>query len=334
MIGEPEIIAGMMFGALLLYAAFGGADFGGGIWDALASGPRAAAQRALIDRAIAPVWEANHVWLVVVVTILFTAFPAAFASASVALHVPLSLVLVGIVLRGSAFVFRKYDPRHREAFVRHSGHAFATGSIVSPFFLGVSLGAITSGRLDIDRGGHGFAARFLMPWLDAFPLLVGALTVALFAFLAAVYLVVEAEADALRADFRKRAALSGLVCILMSGAAAAAASDPMMGPFRRRFEALAWILIPAAVLTWATAFWALRKRRDLIARAAAVAVLVVTLCGWAAGQYPCLVAPDLTIRSAAAPLATLDALVVALLAGGLVLFPSMFWLFRVFKRAE
>src|SRR6185369_1429317 len=95
--------------SLILYALLGGADFGGGLWDLLASGPRAAAQRELVERAIAPVWEANHVWLVLLVVLLFSAFPTAYAAVSVALHVPLALMLVGIVLRGSAFTFRHYD---------------------------------------------------------------------------------------------------------------------------------------------------------------------------------------------------------------------------------
>ena len=94
---------------LTLYALFGGADYGGGVWDLLASGPRAKAQRELIVRAIGPVWEANHVWLILVVVVLFTAFPGAFYAVMVRLHLPISLMLIGIVLRGSAFTFRAYD---------------------------------------------------------------------------------------------------------------------------------------------------------------------------------------------------------------------------------
>jgi cytochrome d ubiquinol oxidase subunit II len=333
--GVAEIVAGMMFGALLLYAALGGADFGGGIWDLLASGPRAAAQRALIERAIAPVWEANHVWLVVVVVILFTAFPAAFAFASIALHVPLTLVLVGVVVRGSAFVFRKYDPSGERAFHRRSGRAFAIGSLVTPFFLGVSLGAVTSGRLTAATTSMGtFAGRYLLPWVDAFSLLVGALGITLFAFLSAVYLTVEARDPDLRRDFRTRAVVAGLVTLVLSGATAAAASTSPMEPFRRGFSNAAWIVLPLAAASWLLVFWSLHRRRFVLARFAAIAVLTVTLSGWAAGQYPRLVAPDITIRSAAAPSATLRPLMVALVAGAFILFPAMIWLLRVFKHRE
>ncbi len=104
-------IGGVMMAALVLYALLGGADFGGGVWDLLASGPRKREQRALIERVIGPIWEANHVWLILVVVLLFTAFPPAFAAISIALHVPLTLFLVGVVFRGSAFSFRSYDSR-------------------------------------------------------------------------------------------------------------------------------------------------------------------------------------------------------------------------------
>src|SRR5512132_2447517 len=123
--------AGCILGSLVLYALFGGADFGGGVWDLLASGPRRAEQRALIERAIGPIWEANHVWLILVVVLLFAAFPPAFAAISIALHVPLTLFLVGVVFRGSAFTFRAYDDRgdHRQ---KRWGLLFSLASVASP----------------------------------------------------------------------------------------------------------------------------------------------------------------------------------------------------------
>jgi len=108
------IVAGFMFAALIFYAVTGDADYGGGIWDLLATGPRASAQRNAIERAIGPIWEADHVWLILIVVILFTAFPPAFAAMMTALNIPFTLMLIGIVLRGSAFIFRKYDIKSRE----------------------------------------------------------------------------------------------------------------------------------------------------------------------------------------------------------------------------
>ena len=157
--------------SLTTYALLGGADYGGGVWDLLASGPSAERQRATIARAIGPVWEANHVWLIAAIVILFTGFPRAFAAVSIYLHVPLLVVLVGIVLRGSAFVFRAYgpqDPRHERLW----GRVFAVASTVTPLFLGVVVGAITEGRLPETHTGS-FADVFVMPWLTPFAVSVG-----------------------------------------------------------------------------------------------------------------------------------------------------------------
>src|ERR1700737_4839204 len=138
-LGLPEIIAGILVLALNAYVLTGGADFGGGVWDLFASGPRRDAQRTLIAKAIGPIWEANHVWLILVVVILFTAFPAAFATLGIILHIPLSLMLIGIVLRGSSFVFRSYGARD-DATERRWGRVFAIASLVTPLLLGVIVG--------------------------------------------------------------------------------------------------------------------------------------------------------------------------------------------------
>src|ERR1051326_2029237 len=187
-IGLPEIVAGIMVLALNAYVLMGGADFGGGVWDLLAAGPRRDEQRELITKSIAPIWEANHVWLIVVVVLLFTAFPTAFSTLAVVLHIPITLMLIGIVLRGSAFVFRCYGSRAL-APRRRWGIAFAGASAVTPVLLGTIIGAIASGDVATASGRVGvasFAEVFIAPWLPPFPIAVGLFTLALFAFLAAV----------------------------------------------------------------------------------------------------------------------------------------------------
>jgi cytochrome d ubiquinol oxidase subunit II len=334
----PEILAAVMLVALVLYAALGGADFGGGVWDLLALGRRAREQRALVEEAIAPVWEANHVWLILVIVLLFTAFPAAFALASIHLHIPLTLMLIGIVLRGSAFVFRKYDSPahgqggHGDPSQSRWGHVFAAGSIVSPFFLGVSLGAVTAGRIGAGEGG--FWARFVWPWLHAFPSLVGLFALVLFACLAAIYLAVEAGEAALAGDFRARALSSGAAVPVVAALTALAAGAPVDGSLGAGLFGSAWglLALAAAALAWLGAMLALAARRFRLARAAGIALVTAILGGWAAGQYPFLVRPQLTVWNAAAPPITLRLLLLALGAGALLLFPSLFWLLHVFKR--
>ena len=197
----------MILAALVLYALLGGADFGGGIWDLLAWGPRKREQRALIEHAIGPIWEANHVWLILVVVVLFTAFPAAFAAVSIALFVPLVLLLLGIVLRGAAFTFRTYD-RPDDRVQARWGAIFSGSSVLAPLVLGVVVGALASGRLRVAAdGAEPFA------WVAPFPLAVGLFAAALFAFLAATYLAVEA-AGPLREDFRRRALGAGVAVFL------------------------------------------------------------------------------------------------------------------------
>src|SRR5687767_13817299 len=140
------VIAIVTLASLILYALMGGADFGGGLWDFFARGPRAARQRKIIADAIAPIWEANHVWLILVIVLLFTAFPVAFAAMMTALHIPLTVMLVGIVLRGSAFVFRKYDTKD-DHVQRRWNAVFGISSLVTPVLQGICLGALAGGLI-------------------------------------------------------------------------------------------------------------------------------------------------------------------------------------------
>src|SRR5881398_4158094 len=147
-----DLLAGIIFVALNMYALLGGADFGGGVWGLLALGPRKARQRELIAEAIGPVWEANHVWLILAIVLLFTCFPPAFARLGTRLHIPLSLVLIGIVLRGSAFTFWRYGGETDQS---HWRVVFAIASLITPFLLGTTAGTIASGALGEAGGAKG-----------------------------------------------------------------------------------------------------------------------------------------------------------------------------------
>src|SRR5512145_994232 len=160
MLSIDVLLAGAMMVSLTFYALLGGADFGGGVWDMFASGSRKRAQRELIAEAIGPVWEANHVWLILVVVLLFTAFPPAFAAMATALHIPLTLMLIGVVLRGSAFTFRSYD-RRTDDVQRRWGRVFSMTSLITPILLGVTVGSVSSGRIRSEYSD--FAAAFVAP---------------------------------------------------------------------------------------------------------------------------------------------------------------------------
>jgi len=323
-----DLLGSVILAALVAYALLAGADFGGGIWDLLAAGPRRAEQRALVEHAIGPIWEANHVWLILVVVVLFTGFPAAFAAVSTTLFTPLVLLLVGIVLRGAAFTFRAYDDRGDRVQARW-GLVFSGSSVLAPLLLGVVVGALASGRLRVGPDGAPLSAP--LDALSPFTAATGLFACALFAFLAATYLAVEAE-GALRDDFRARALLAG-VAVFLAAALAAALSwseAPLVfhGLTGRRWSLP---LHAATAVSALGAFAALLGRRFRLARLAAAAQVALIVLGWGASQYPYLVVPDVTLASASGPRATQVALLVALAAGALTLFPSLYLLFRVFK---
>ena len=325
--------AALVIVSLTLYVLFGGADFGGGVWDLLASGPRAKQQRALISDAIGPIWEANHVWLILVVVLLFTGFPKAYAAVSTTLHIPLTLMLVGIVLRGSAFTFRTYDTRRASAG-RRWGRPFAIASVVTPVLLGICVGALASGEVGRPVAGRSFADAYVWSWLSPFTLACGALSLAVFAYLAALYLWVEAKGPGLRADFRARAAWSA-VAVFVTGASSLAtawfdAPAIVEGLVTSRWALLLHVGTGACAVT---ALWALWRGRPRTARLAGAGQVVGMLFGWYASTYPYVVPDTLTIAGTAAPDVTLRLLLGACAAGTVVLLPSLWYLLRIFKGA-
>jgi cytochrome bd ubiquinol oxidase subunit II len=323
------VVSIFLFAALTLYIATGGADFGGGVWDLLATGPRAPKQRDAITKAISPIWEADHVWLILVVVVLFTAFPMAFGAMMIALHIPITLMLVGIILRGAGFIFRKYDSKADEVQHRWST-LFGAASFFTPLVQGVTLGALATGQIRVLDGK--VTTGFFVAWLTPFAFVSGLLVLTMCAFLAATYLTVDpaGEPDVLN-DFRRRALWSGgvlpaIVLVLVLGARNGA---PQF------FQSLAnWtaILIALGITASAiVAFLSLWTRRFALARVAGIAEVTLILIGWGWAQYPHLIAPDITIYNSSAPATTLRLLIIALLAGAIVLFPSLAFLYYIFK---
>src|SRR6202167_4618449 len=191
------ILAGEMLAALVIYSLLGGADYGAGFWDLMCSGLRQEEQRALIARAIQPVWETNHIWLILVVVLTFSGFPAAFSAICLGLAVPIFLILLGIVLRGSSYVFRAYFTGSVRTQL-YWGKIFSISSSLTPLFLGIVIGAIS---IDNVRVNDGISENgFLRAWFHPFPLVVGLLSLSLFAYLSACYLTVETDDPALQND--------------------------------------------------------------------------------------------------------------------------------------
>lgn len=326
------LIAVIMLASLILYAVMGGADYGGGMWDLLASGVRAKRQRQAIVEAIAPIWEANHVWLILLVVLTFSAFPRAFSAMMISLHIPIAAMLIGIVFRGSAFVFRKYDSSD-DAVQRRWSTVFGVASFLTPFFQGLTMGALTSGSIRV-VGDHVISG-FFAGWLTPFALACGLFALALFAFLAATYMTVDTRSEPeLQDDFRRRAIWAQFAVVALAGVVFFTSENGAPLMYRGLTNWWAPLLLLWAGLSAITALLSLWFRAFRVARSAAVVQVSFILVGWGLAQFPHLVAPDVTIENAAAPESTLKLLLLALGAGGAVLFPSLLYLLRIFKRQE
>jgi cytochrome bd ubiquinol oxidase subunit II len=326
---SAEALLALMWTGVTAYALTGGADFGAGFWDLVAGGPqRGSAQRKLIEHAIGPVWEANHVWLIFVLVVLWTGFPEAFAAIASSLYVPLTLVAVGVILRGAGFAFRKAVTG--VALERLFGATFAASSVITPFFLGTVAGAVASGRVPA-----GIAeAHPLRSFVNPTSVLGGVLAVVACAYLAAVYLTADARRAgdaALVEAFRRRALVSGVVAggVVLGGIAVLHADAPdLFAGLTGRGAPLVVISAVAGLVSLACVW----RRRFLGARMAAATAVTAVLWGWAAGQYPYLLVGEVTIREAAADPATLRAVLLSLIVGALLFVPALAALFVMAQR--
>jgi cytochrome bd ubiquinol oxidase subunit II len=323
-------IAVLMVG-LVLYALFGGADFGAGFWDLTAGGAkRGERPRALIDRSIGPVWEANHVWLIFCIVVLWTAFPPAYSAIFSTLIIPLTLAALGIVLRGSGFAFRKVSTRL--GMRRVYGVVFALASVLTPFFLGAVLGAVASGRVPPGNA----AGDLWTSWLNPTGIAVGALAVAVCAYLAAVYLIVDARhlGDAqLERHFTRRAFVAGIA----AGVLAAAGLLVLRSDATRTFDRLTGTALPLVLVSAACGVAVLvllalgRTRGTRVLAAAAVAAVVVA---WGVAQWPYMLPETLTVDAAAGDPTTLAWVLVVFVVAIVLVIPSLFLLYVLDQRSR
>ena len=302
---SPEAIAVAVILVVVIaaYALFGGADFGGGMWDLLAGGAeRGAAPRELIDESITPVWEANHVWLIFILVLLWTAFPPAFADIMTALFVPLSLSLLGIVLRGVGFAFR--HTAQRLQMRRFTGAVFAAASLITPFFMGTVVGAVATGQVPVHPAGNVLAA-----WTSPTAILTGFLFVAACAYISAVFLVLEARQRGhqdLTRYFSVRATAAGV----LSGAIAGGTFEELSTSAPYDYARLTGVALPLVAISIAAGIavlgmlW-LRWYHPVFLRVTAAIAVATVVWGWGLAQYPYLFPTSLPLAAGSAPNATL-----------------------------
>jgi cytochrome bd ubiquinol oxidase subunit II len=324
---ETDAAAAILWIGVTLYAVFGGADFGAGMWDLLAGrGERADRARAQIDRSISHVWEANHVWLIFVLVVLWTAFPRGFYAVMTTLYLPLAIAALGIVLRGSGFAFRHALPGPvREPATR----VFGISSLLTPFFMGTVVGAVASG--EVPAGGNGDA---ISSWTGVLPLLTGVLFVVITAYSAAVFLVRDSAAagdEDLRDYFRRRA----LVMAVVAGIVAAGGIVALHEHARFVYDGLTGPGLPLVILSAVcglTALGLLSAGRTWGLRPAAVGATVAVIWGFFVAQHPYMLPQQLTISAAAGTGASLTAVIVVFGVAALLVVPSLALLYVLSQR--
>ena len=322
-----DIAVALIVAGMAAYASLGGADFGAGFWSLTAGGAeRGGPVRGMIQRSMAPVWEANHVWLIFVLVVLWTGFPVAFGSVMSTLYIPLFIAVSGIIFRGTAFALRGEAATIGEA--RILGGLFALSSVLVPFCFGACVGAIAGGEVPVGNAG----GDPITSWLNPLGITCGVIFVLTGAYLSAVYMAADAERGELRElqrAFRARALAAGIA----AGIAAAVGLLVLRSEARDLYDdlvsggGLACIAVSAAagiatlVLVW--------RGRYAAARYSAVVAVAAVIVGWALAQSPFLLPEELTVDDAAAPDSTLAAMLVSVAIGTLVLVPSLYWLYSL-----
>jgi NADH dehydrogenase FAD-containing subunit/cytochrome bd-type quinol oxidase subunit 2 len=326
-----DLVAAVLLLAVTAYAILGGADFGAGFWDLVAGGTQEGARpRALINRAVGPVWEVNHVWLIFCVVVFWTAFPPAFGSVMTTLSIPISIALLGIVLRGAGFAFRHEAEQLSQQ--RLLGGVFAISSVVTPFFFGTVIGGIASGRVPVGNA----AGNLITSWLNPTSVTIGLLAVVVAAYMAAVFLVTDAHRMVdpdLEEYFRGRAIFAAVVAGLIAfvGIFVLHADDAFL------FDALAqrgWPLLLLSGVTGVAALAILRKGARRATRVLGGLAVASMIWGWGVAQYPYLLPVTLTISAGAGAPTTLQWLVVVVIAALLLVLPSLLFVFHLDQQSR
>jgi len=328
-----EILIGFIGASLWLYILLGGIDYGAGILELLPAGPLREPRKQVINQAMGPVWEANHMWLILIVVILFMGFPGIFTTLMISLHLPMLALLLGIVIRGAAFTFRHYDAIQAPVSQRVYTLLFGASSLWTALWLGIIAASLNRGTIDLETRSAWEA--YILPWCGLYPVAVGLFIICIFVFLAAVYLIGETEDAALRRHFTRHAMLLNW-CVVVSGGgvflASLAERQSLASAFVRNPATLGVMVLASSLFA---ALWRfIRAGRIRLTRAVASGQVTLILLGWVLLYAPNAVLTrqkPLSFYDTAAPPATLWQLVLALLIGSLFIFPSLIYLFRVFK---
>lgn len=327
------VVMAYLWASVLLYVLMGGADFGAGVLEFLSTSSSKDRTRKVMYRAIGPIWEANHMWLIIAIVILFVGFPVIYATMSVYLHIPLTIMLLGIIARGTAFTFRNYDAVKDKMQVVYS-KTFMYSSVITPLFLGIIAGSAVSGR--IDPHAANFLDAYIFSWLAPFPIAVGIFTVIICGFLAAVFIIGETKSEEDTKRFvtkSKHMSIAALVIAVVVFAAAWYEGIPLAHWLFGNPVSIACVLMAIVSLIW---MWAsLFTRQTKLIRIIASAQVTLLLVAITYEHFPVLVTlkntEGLSLLAEQGAEKTIKALGIALLAGSVLILPSLFYLLYSFS---
>lgn len=328
------IITFFLAASLWLYILFGGADFGAGILELFTRKKNLKISQNITYQAIGPVWEANHIWLILALVILFVGFPSVYSIVSTYLHIPILLMLLGIILRGTAFVFKHYDAVE-DGWQKVYDQVFVYSSLLTPFFFGLIAGTLISGN--IPDHTTTFAESYISPWLSPFPIATGIFTVVLFGMLAAIYLTGETEDQYHRRRYEIKARVFNVLAVV-SGGIVVLAGWNMPSEWAQEFmsSGMTWVFLALASGGAGVLWWALGRKQYILARLAGGAQITLILAAMLWKQFPVLLemqgGKTYTIFDAHAPDAALMSLTIALFLGSATIFPALFLLLKTFKQ--
>jgi cytochrome bd ubiquinol oxidase subunit II len=329
------VVITFLFLAIVLYFLLGGADFGAGIIELFTSDKNRSSTRKTMYEAIGPIWEANHMWLIIAVVIMFVGFPVIYSEMCTYLHIPLLIMLLGITARGTAFSFRNYDAIKGERSQNFYNQVFVYSSFITPLFLGIIAGSAISRQIDLHPTT--FLSGYIFSWLNYFSVAVGLFTVALSGYLAAIYLIGEAENENDVKRFIKKARLMNILAVIFGGMVFLAAEIENIRLahwiFGNPISLIAVITASISlVLLWVMIY---NGKKKIIRVFAGFQVTMILLAvGYMHFPYFIMIkgGQNLSLLALHAPSKTIDDLGWGLFIGSFLILPSLFYLYYSFQK--
>jgi len=331
------IVTAFLYLSILLYFLLGGADFGAGIIELFTSDDHKSKTRKTTYHAMGPIWEANHMWLVIAVVIMFVGFPVIYSQMCTFLHIPLLIMLFGITARGTAFSFRNYDAIKGDRTQNLYNHVFVYSSFITPLFFGIIAGSVIS--MQIDFQAKNFVSAYIFSWLNYFSVAVGLFTVALSGYLAAIYLIGEADDDNDTRRFIRKAGQLNIVAVIFGGLVFLVAETQGIPLAHWIFgNPVSLVAVISASISLAVLWLMINKGKKKIIRIFAAFQVTMILISVGYTHFPNIVmlkgGENMSLITYQAPAKTLQDLGTGLLIGSVIILPSLFYLYYSFQKKE